>query len=332
MSQRLTLAVETGTFAVPEDGRILVLHPTDQHDLSALPQARVTIVQPLKSEFDALQARGWHVLAECPEKDQFAAAVVFVTRAKALTRQLVAQAVSRTTGKVLLDGAKTDGIDSLMTALKKEPSPSALPSAALSKAHGKAFWIKGGFDLSHWLSEENATADGWHTAPGVFSADAVDPASALLVEALPSKLGKRVVDLGAGWGVLSAAILERDGVETVDLVEVNHVALSCAQKNIEDSRARFHWADARRWGGQPHYDTVVMNPPFHTGRSAEPALGQAFILNAVRILSPAGKLWMVANRHLPYEATLEASFGHVEERAGDNRFKVLLAERPKRRR
>ena len=77
-------------------------------------------------------------------------------------------------------------------------------------------------------------------------------------------------------------------------------------------------------------NTVVMNPPFHSGRTANPALGKAFIAAAARMLAPSGQLWMVANRHLPYEATLEDLFGKVEEITGDNRFKILRAERPSR--
>jgi 16S rRNA (guanine1207-N2)-methyltransferase len=42
------------------------------------------------------------------------------------------------------------------------------------------------------------------TRPGVFSADGPDPASQALAAHLPEKLPTRMVDLGAGWGWLSA--------------------------------------------------------------------------------------------------------------------------------
>ena len=73
-----------------------------------------------------------------------------------------------------------------------------------------------------------------------------------------------------------------------------------------------------------------MNPPFHAGRSAEPELGQAFISAAANMLVASGHLWMVANRHLPYETLLGERFSAVSEVAGDNRFKVLHAQRPRR--
>ena len=77
-------------------------------------------------------------------------------------------------------------------------------------------------------------------------------------------------------------------------------------------------------------DTVLMNPPFHTGRAAEPQIGQAFVAAAARILSLQGNLRMVANRHLPYEAELKKRFAHVEEIGGDARFKLFHAARPLR--
>jgi len=73
-----------------------------------------------------------------------------------------------------------------------------------------------------------------------------------------------------------------------------------------------------------------MNPPFHAGRAADPALGRAFIAAAARMLAPSGQLWMVANRHLPYEATLRETFRNVADAGGDGAFKVFHATRPLR--
>lgn len=327
MSQRLSLVVQSGDFAVPAEGRIAVYHPREGHDLDALPRAQVEVVQPLKPEQDAWAAAGYSCVAEPKAEARYAAAVVFIPRAKPLAKRLVAQAVAATSGPVLIDGAKTDGIDSLLKDLKKRTSP----SAAISKAHGKAFRIEGGMDLSDWLIGPQEIEGGFVTAPGVFSADGIDPASRLLAAALPAKLGAEVADLGAGWGYLASEILTRDSVKTLHLVEADHAALACARQNVSDPRASFHWADARSWGQKGTLDAVVMNPPFHSGRTAEPALGQAFITNAARLLRPSGQLWLVANRHLPYEVTLGETFVQVEEVAGDNRFKILHAARPRRR-
>lgn len=322
-SSRLSLAVESGQLVLPSEGRIAVFAPTAATNLSALPRERVQVITGLKPDYDAFANAGYEVAVRAD--GEFAAAVVCLTRAKAEARALVAQA-SELADLVIVDGQKTDGAESMLKDCKRRIDL----LGSFSKAHGKLFWFEGG-DFSDWVpAGETVVADGFVTRPGVFSADGVDPASAALVAALPEKLGRNVADLGAGWGYLSKNILTREEVETLYLVEANTVALECAKENIEDTRAEFHWADATTWEPRAKMNTVVMNPPFHNGRAADPALGRAFIAAAARMLAPSGQLWMVANRHLPYEAALEGLFAKVEEVTGDNRFKILRAERPAR--
>lgn len=321
---RLPLALETGGLTVSE-GRVAVFHPPQDADLSCLPVAACEIIQPLRPAYDAFAARGF--TTEVTPQGRYAMSVVCLPRAKAEARALIATAVACTDGPVVVDGQKTDGADSLFKALKKRGDV----SGAISKAHGKLFWINSHDGLTDWAQGPALTDGGFWTAPGVFSADGVDPASALLADALPEKLGKNVADLGAGWGFLSAHILNRD-VNVVHLVEAGHMALECAKRNVTDERARYHWADATNWAPKDRIDTVVMNPPFHTGRAAEPSLGQAFVSSAARILAPSGQLWMVANRHLPYEEVLAANFAKVVDLGGDNRFKLFNAARPLRKR
>ena len=74
---------------------------------------------------------------------------------------------------------------------------------------------------------------------------------------------------------------------------------------------------------------MICNPPFHAGRAADPALGVAFIAAAGRILKPGGALWLVANRHLPYERALDARFQTLQTLAETGRFKAILASRPR---
>ena len=319
---RLTLAIEDHGLSVPAEGRIAVFAPPAGYDLGALPHGRVDVIQHMKPDHDAFARAGYHT--RLTEDGPYALAVVVLPRAKAQARELVARA-GAVADIVVVDGQKTDGIDSLLKACK----PLGEIGLTLSKAHGRLFTVSG--DFSAWLPHGDTTLDGgFVTRPGVFSADGIDPASAALAAALPSKLGPVVADLGAGWGFLSRAVLERERVKAVHLVDSDHVALTCARANIRDPRATFHWEDATAWAPQFKADTVVMNPPFHTGRRAEPALGVAFIDTAARILTPGGHLWMVANRHLPYEAALQDRFAKVDEVAGDNRFKVLCAARPAR--
>ncbi|WP_339113535.1 class I SAM-dependent methyltransferase [Thioclava sp. GXIMD2076] len=321
---RLSLALEQAP--LPETGTILVLGALADTDLSDLPKDRLELVQGFAPDHAGLSARGYTV-SPAPQSTGYAAAVLFLPRAKQEARNALARlcALVAEGGMILVDGAKNDGVDSVLKSLK----PLVSPSSAIAKAHGKVFRFAARRDvLDEWVVQAQTPTEGFVTTPGVFSADKVDAGSALLAQALPGRLPARMADLGAGWGWLSAQILAREGVETLDLVEADFAALDCAKQNITDQRASFHWEDVTGFEPAARYSGIVMNPPFHVGHAGDPNLGQAFIRKAASILSLSGKLWMVANRHLPYEDTLRQVFHHVEEIGGNTQFKLFFAEKP----
>lgn len=290
-------------------------------DLSALPKERLHIVTGFKPDYDDFQAQGY--LASVAPEGRYSASMVCLPRAKPQARALIAEAVAVTDGPVIVDGAKTDGVESILKECRKR----ADVSAPLSKAHGKLFWFDAVEAFDDWRGEPRMIEGGFSTAPGVFSADGIDPGSALLADHLPTKLGRHVADLGGGWGYLSARALERDSIEVMHLVEADHAACDCARMNVADARLQIHWADATAWQPPQKLDAVISNPPFHTDRAADPGLGRAFIAAAATMLAPSGQLWMVANRHLPYEDTLARHFAKVETPGGTSRFKILHASR-----
>lgn len=307
-------------------GRIAVYGADAATDLPDLPPgATLHMIAPFRPDHDAFAARGLATSA-APEGD-YAAAFVILPRARDAGRGWLADAMARVApgGPVWVDGAKTDGIDSMLRDLR-----ALMPvGEALAKAHGKIAQLAAGPGLpADWAARDLHPAPGFVTRPGVFSAETVDRGSALLAAALPPKLPARVADLGAGWGWLSAQVLARAGVAALDLIEADATALDCARRNVTDPRAAFHWADATRFTPEARYGAIVMNPPFHQGRAADPGLGLAFIAAAARMLSLSGTLYMVANRHLPYEQPLAAAFREVDEIGGDGGFKLLRAAKP----
>ncbi len=318
-TSRLTLALSTGALDLPA-GRVVVFAPPPGTDLSALPHSNVTVLSHDAVATAHWQAAGYEV-TRTPSGD-FAVALVLLPRAKAAQKALIAEAAALAP-LVLVDGQKHDGVDSILKAVKAR----AAISGNLAKAHGKLFWVAGG-DFRDWAAQE-IQIDGFVTRPGVFSADGPDKGSLALAEVLPTLRGA-VADLGAGWGFLARQILESDAVARLQLVETDAVALDCAKANVTDPRAEFHWADATRWRPSAPLDTVVSNPPFHVGRAGDPGLGRAFVAAAAEMLAPSGDFWMVANRHLPYEAELTADFAQVEEAGGTSSFKVIHARKPRR--
>ncbi|KQI67775.1 MFS transporter [Loktanella sp. 3ANDIMAR09] len=317
---RLATALTDGSLTLP-DGPVTVMRPNMDTDLSPLMGHDVMIQHTHAPEVEAFRAAGYTVSTDA---DPGATTIVVVPRFKALAQSLVAQA-ARGGGLVVVDGQRSDGIDSLFRACRKRLGN--LPS--IPKAHGRIFWFPATDAFAEWAVGAPApNAAGHYTTAGVFSDGDVDRGSALLARALPAKLPGAMADLGAGWGYLSGEILRRDKVTSLALVESEALALDCARLNIKDPRATFHWADALTFRPDRKFDGIVMNPPFHTGSKGTPALGQEFIAAAARMLTPNGQLWMVANRHLPYEAALRDQFRRVEELPGDGAFKLFHASRP----
>lgn len=318
-SSRLETALATaGT------GRLLTIGIGAGHGLEARDPDRTLIVQRLWPEVAALRAAGADPVTQA--EGRFDAAIVALSRARAETRARIAEAAAHMPAGAALwiDGQKTDGIDSVLRELRAL----APVDHVEARAHGKIFRVtipEGDWLPADWAARDHEVAPGFITRPGVFSADGPDPASQTLAAALPARLPARMVDLGAGWGWLGAQVLAHPGVEILHLVEADATALDCARRNVTDPRARFHWADALDFRLPEPVNGVVMNPPFHHGRAADPGLGGRFIRAAAGLLTGAGRLWMVANRHLPYEQVLRDCFAEVEEIAGDGRFKVLSA-------
>lgn len=297
-------------------------------DLGPFDPARTLVVQGFRPLHDAVAAQGFAVLTapQAGPEGRADAAILFLPRARAEARAQIAAAAAALPegGALWIDGQKTDGIDSVL----REMRGLAPVDQVHSRAHGKIFRVTlpaGDWLPPDWAGGQREIGGGFVTAPGVFSADGPDPASQALAAALPERLPTRIVELGAGWGWLAAQILTHPGVEQLHLVEADHAALDCARRNVTDPRAQFHWADATTFRLPEPVNGVVMNPPFHETRAADPHLGARFIRAAAGLLTGAGRLWMVANRHLPYEAALAEHFADVQEIGGDSRFKIITA-------
>lgn len=319
---RLSTALDDGLLVLP-DGIISVMRPPVTYDVAELPRDRTKIVHGVYPDYAAWQNAGYQVAQDLA---QTKTAIVVVPRAKALARAMVAEACDKA-ALIVVDGQKTDGVDSLFTACRKRLGK--LPS--ITKGHGRLFWFATTDAFADWAAPPPTKGPhGFFTAPGVFSDGAVDAGSALLAEALPKKLPARMADLGAGWGYLAGPVLAREAVKSLDLIEAEALSVACARLNVTDPRAAFHWADATQFSTDAPYDGIVMNPPFHASRAADPGLGRAFIQAAARLLAPHGKLWMVANRHLPYEATVSECFRNVDIIGGNGAFKIFHATRPQR--
>ncbi len=209
-----------------------------------------------------------------------------------------------------------------------------------SKYHARVFGILLGPEVDRQVLLEMAArgelrrseSTGFFTCPGIFGWEKVDEGSALLARSLPEDLSGCGADLGAGYGYLAHQILlSRKNVARLDLFEAEELALQAARMNLQDLESSAavgsHWHDVTTGIPPGQYDWIVMNPPFHQGHKRSLELGQRFVRLAAQGLRRDGVLYMVANRHLPYEAILGKVLGKVRALAVTPGFKVLSAWR-----
>lgn len=325
---------ETGQLDWAQTGR-RTLYLNARSDL--LPPADVLaealLVQPSRPEWLRLRAAG---IAPSPvaSGDGYDAALVSCGRDRGAAELTLADALerTRTDALIVVAGAKDDGIASL----RRRIAAHLRVDGAVPKHHGLAFWFQvppNAREIAAAMREPHpagVVAGRFETAPGMFSHGHLDEGSRLLAERLPPDLAGRAADFGAGWGYLSSELIARcPGVLALDLYEADFWSLEAARGNLAEATIPlgFHWHDLTGEPVEARYDAIVTNPPFHVGRAAEPALGQAFIAAAARVLKPGGRLVMVANRQLPYEATIDAHFRRHAEVGGNGRFKVIEAVR-----
>ena len=165
--------------------------------------------------------------------------------------------------------------------------------------------------------------EAW-SQPGVFAWDRIDAGSALLAQHMPALKGAGV-DLGCGYGALATVALRSAAVTSLRLIDLDRRAVEAARKNVEDPRVSIEWADVRTMTADGELNFVVSNPPFHDGGAEDRRLGQAFIRKAAELLKKGGVAWIVANRHLPYEAELNTAFNRVRLVADAVGYKLFEA-------
>jgi len=329
---RILLPFRDELVTIPEGGEVLYIRPPAflPQDFADFPH--IVCEQGFKPFSDSLTQDNLTVVPRA--SGTFPMVLLALTRSRAENMANFARAcrMVSTGGQVVVSGDKTDGIDSMLKAVKKVYDVDGV----LSKSHGKVFWLTPNTPAPEaWEAavQPKQNAFGYLTAPGMFSPEKIDVGSKMLTAYFDKSIKGAVADIGSGWGYLAKNVLEKcERLTSLDLFEAEYAALEASKANVTDERAAFHWADVTTLEKPVEpYHTVICNPPFHQGRTAEPAIGIGFIAAAARIMKPSGQFLMVANRQLPYEAAMDTYFKNWEILEQDRAFKIIRARRPLKR-
>jgi 16S rRNA (guanine1207-N2)-methyltransferase len=245
-------------------------------------------------------------------------------------------------GRCYLAGATTEGIKSAARILERQFGSAEVLATGSGHRVVRAHRNAGEASLIDELSSPALAPDAFrvlevvlrgephqlHTRPGVFSWEHLDEATEMLARRMEVGVGESVLDLGCGSGALGLVASRLSAGAPLRMVDADVEAVRSARRSAEAANIDNYdvrTSDIAAAVADERFDVVVTNPPFHVGKSTDLDLPRQFILDSWEVLNPGGRLFLVANRTLPYERLIEKKFGAVEMLEDGRRFKVLSA-------
>lgn len=308
-------------------GKTLVINPAGTIGL----EGDVTALQGFKPLYDLLKENTtWHLKNSWSDLETgYDTAILLLPKQKDQARGWIARAYQHLKPQGLLICALANKAGGA-SIVKQHPK-----AHHVSKHKARVLWGPKEIFLEDekadkWITESCAQAHSktnLQAAPGMFSWRRPDNGSLLLLEYLPDKLKGKGADFCSGYGYLAHQILKSGRACSITCVEADFAALELSQQNLNTFEdISFEWLDltTQRPQNAP-FDWIVMNPPFHEDISQSKAIGQACIQTAAKSLKKNGLLYMVANKHLPYEKTISSLFSSHEKCAEKNGFKIFKA-------
>lgn len=156
------------------------------------------------------------------------------------------------------------------------------------------------------------------TDAGVFSKGKIDYGSDLLVNVFlqqhKSDTAKNIIDVGCGYGPIGLMIAKVAPQHDVNMVDVNHRALSLAETNKQKNKLEnvtIKESDGLSQVSNAYYDCIVTNPPIRAGKSVV----HSILEDAFDKLKHEGMLYVVIQKKQGMPSAkkkMEETFSNVE--------------------
>ena len=174
----------------------------------------------------------------------------------------------------------------------------------------------------------------------VFCKDQIDIGGRFLADNLPGFTpGQTVIDLGCGNGLLGLCALRasQNNGTRLNLVfcDESFMAVESARLNVEANFAdslgncQFIQDDCLSTLESGSADIILCNPPFHQQNTITEYIAEQMFYDAKRVLKKGGELYVVANRHLPYQKALKKHFGGFSLATQNNKFVIYRCHKRK---
>ena len=165
---------------------------------------------------------------------------------------------------------------------------------------------------------------------GVFSADRLDPGTAVLLRKapLPGPRGGTYLDLGCGYGPITCVLADTSEQAQVFAVDVNRRALDLVARNAATAGlgARVTAMAPADVPADVVFDEIWSNPPIRIGKPELHDLLESWLPR----LAPDGIAWLVVQKHLgadSLQAWMEAGGWDVERFAAQKGYRILRVSR-----
>ncbi|WP_270322457.1 class I SAM-dependent methyltransferase [Lactococcus petauri] len=188
-------------------------------------------------------------------------------------------------------------------------------------------------DLAHDVQELSVELLGlplhFLTDAGVFSKNAIDYGSRVLLDNFQPEGAKTLLDVGCGYGTLALTLAKKYGLKAT-LVDVNIRALNLAKKNADKNNIEVNGIFLSNIydNVEGKFDAIISNPPIRAGKEVV----HTILSDAYEHLNDDGHLTIVIQKKQgapSAQKKMKDVFGNCEIVAKDKGYYILRSYKEK---